>query len=287
MAKFTAGNVEYLKARAFAVGNVEFLNSTQSKVGKYYREIESGTHGFIGRKLAGLWGNSGGPRGGLIGGALFEFERGGTGQKFVPFHRLGEFPSDDDAIARGSRMAQMYLSKMGVKKIPTGGTFKHGRSGKKYAERRYPYTKGVVEHEIQAHRFFERGAQNFDVVAREKEAIGEAFRDSGLTSPTRKSAAQALGRRPPTGRATALTTLKQARGRLGGQYLNVNVLLPTTQRIGAGNEFQRELVRLNRLLADGLAQAIAAELRSSLKRPKVSTQRLEQAILSEKNRFPV
>lgn len=264
MARFAAGNITSLSRFAFGVGNLEWLNSETSKVALYWREIDQGTHGFIGRKLAGAWGNEGGPRGELIGGPAVGFGEG-RGQKFIPF--AATLRSEDE-LAKGAVRAHSYLRRLGNR----------GAS-----------TRGVVKHEITAHRFFERAAENFDPVAREKEAIAAAFENSGiLGKPTRANVASALGRKKPTGRPRQQISSARAKSRLGG-FLHVSVLSAGSQslaNVGGFTDFQRELTAANRLLAKEFADLVAAEFVSSRVRAATATGRLEEALLDRRNRFP-
>jgi hypothetical protein len=49
--RFTAGNIIGQGGIGIAVGFLDFLEGEESKVGKYFRSIEFGTQGFVGRSL--------------------------------------------------------------------------------------------------------------------------------------------------------------------------------------------------------------------------------------------
>lgn len=229
------------RALGYAVGNTEFLDSEQSKVAKYWRSIEFGTHGFIGTPLLMLrgpktnkWGKMTDLRDarGPLGRGLGALDEGGEDEEF-----------GGDGSAR--KLLKMV----------------------------------IVEHEIEPHEAYKKGAAQFDPVAREKEAIEQAFINSGLDVT-----------RDLRGRGNAIgDTGRRVTARLkGGGFLSAQSLSTRARSaVQVDRQFQSELIALNRMLAEALASEVALALQESYVRPEQSTGWLEEATLSPKNRFPL
>lgn len=234
----------------YAVGNPEWIESQASKVGMYFRSIEYGTHGFVGRVLAGAFGF--GSRGDRIYPDIVPFGAQTSNQSFVPFA-----PSlRDNDLALGASRASQYLRQLGFGRVPT---------------------IAVVQHEIEPHLAYEKGAAEFDPVAREVEAIKQAFANSGLTLSDRS------GRTTPTKAQTAgFAPLSR------GGFLSGHALSTSSRSLGNIDQvFRAELTEANRILALELAESIAEFYGPEhLKRPEASTGKLQAATLAPQNRFP-
>lgn len=253
---FAPGNLFGSGWLGYAVGNQEFLESSESKVGKYFRSIEYGTHGFEGRMLSGLWGEGTRLR---PAGDLVPFGPP-AGQQFFPFGA-----STGDPRLSSPAAAMHHLRE--------GGFADEGR----------PAMRGRVTHEIAPMGAYEKGAQQFDVVTREMRAIEQAFRDSGLGTVV------AAGGRKPRGRNNAYGAPgRRFQARLTGRGFIQAQALSTRSRSLATVErvFQANLTEANRLLAHALASEVALAVTESLKRPLTSKGWLEEATLAAENRFP-
>lgn len=250
------GNIAGSARLGFGVGDKAFMDEMTAKRGQYWRQIEYGSAVHVGHAIAGLWGDRGGPRGALIdGGALSGFGEG-AGQKFVPFVN----PMD---VEEGSRRARNYL-------LRTQGHRKDaGMLGG---------TRGIIKKPIEAEEFFERAWANFDPVDRERTAVRQAFRDAGRVT---FGSGGATIRNQARNMRFGAENLRGGFGlaaRLSEAILDVAVI--------DDQVFQRELTSTNRLLAEALAQEVAAALKEGLVRPGVSTGELEEIILDPRNRFP-
>lgn len=260
--RFATGNLFGSSRLGYAVGNPAFLESEQSKAGKYFRSIEFGTHGFVGRVLAGAWGI--GPRGARINEEATPFGAPRE-QVFVPF--AATLQAED--LALGARRARRYLTKLGYKGIVTG---EGPRGGKRYSG---PAVRGVVRHEIQAMDAYAKAAAAFQPGERELQAIIQAFRESGLDVSREQK-----GRRTPTKAATA--TFVGRTGFMVGHAVSQGGL--SLAKID--KTFQKELIDANRLLAEALAGEVALQQKELIKRKAVSTGTLEESTLDRRNRFP-
>lgn len=260
--QFAPGNVFGSSRLGYAVGFPSFLESEQSKAGKYFRSIEFGTHGFIGRVLAGAWGY--GPRGAKINEEAVPFGPP-SNQVFVPFAKT----LDAEGLILSAHRARRYLTNLGYRGevVATGP-----RGGKKYGG---PPVRGVVKHEIKAMDAYQQAAARFEPAVREVEAIKQAFANSGLNLSK-----DVRGRRAPTKAATARFVGRV--GAMAGFATSAGGLSLTK----IDKVFQSELTDANRLLAQALASEVAIQQKDSLKRAGSSTGKLEESTLDRRNRFP-
>lgn len=262
--RFAAGNIFGSSRLGYAVGDPAFLESEQSKAGKYFRSIEFGTQGFVGRILAGAWGF--GPRGARINEEATPFGPRGE-QVFIPFAATLEGAD----LMLGAQRARRYLTKLGFKGSATGEV------GPRGGRQRFsgPAVRGVVRHEIVAMDAYAKAAAAFQPAARELEAIKQAFLESGLTLEK-----DVKGRRTPTKAASAAFVGRT--GLLAGHATSAGGL--SLAKID--KTFQSELTNANRLLAEALAGEVALEQRDLTKRKASSTGFLEESTLDRRNRFP-
>lgn len=262
--RFAEGNIFGSGHLGYAVGNPEFLESEESKAGLYFRSIEFGTHGFVGRHLAGAWGY--GPRGARINEEAVPFGRP-SDQVFVPFASTLEGPD----LLLGAARARRYLTKLGFRGEATGQVGPRGGKGR-YSG---PAVRGVVKHEIVAMNAYEKAAAAFQPAEREWEAIKQAFAVSGLdlTKDVR-------GRRTPT-KAVSATFVGRTGFMRGFATSEGGRSLAKIDRT-----FQSELTDANRLLAEALASEVALEQKNLIKRRGSSTGQLEASTLDRRNRFP-
>lgn len=161
----------FASKEGYGVGKPEFLDQSQAK---YYRQIDQGYSGHVGREIRGLFGSS------LTG------EFGG----FSPF---GPYPIAGPVFtgigAKGQR---------GGRLLPFGYSKKRKGLGKERSAR------GRIDKAIAAQRFFARGWEDFNARARTTEVVKEelalAFGNRGV--PTRALIASARqgprGPRPPS-----------------------------------------------------------------------------------------
>jgi hypothetical protein len=253
MARFTTGNIESSKRLGFAVGNLAFLESQESRVGLYFRSVEFGTHGFIGRKLTGLWG-----LGTRLVPATGDFVPSGlgTGQQFFP---LG--PSTGNAVLADRTSALAYLRKADLPRR----------------------LRGIVRHEIEPMNAYKRAGEKFNVREREREAIKQAFAESGLGLASSASGVKPRGRSNVTGEVgKRFETRLEAAG-----FFEVHALSTRSRSLAnIDRTFQAELTNANRLLAEALAGEVALLIKESLKRPLTSKGWMAAAATDRRNRFP-
>lgn len=239
-------------ALGFAVGNEEFLNSAESKAGRYFRSIEHGTHGFVGRKLTGLWGA--GTRGEPTG-ALGPPNAERSGEQFFPIRW-----TPDPRLAT-AKTALAYLEKHGFAR----------------------QLRGVVKHEIAPMNAYGKAVESFNPVERELAAIEQAFKDSGLEMAMQSSGLRQRGSSRSYGPVGArFTTRLRGAGFIHAQALSTR----SRSLVNIDRQFQSNLIQANRLLAEAFASEVALAIKESLKRPLTSKGWLEEATLDPRNRFP-
>lgn len=267
----------------FAVGNRAWMDGQNDRVARYWRAIEYGSDYWVGRQVAGLWGNSPEPRGNLHSTATSFFGEG-AGQKFVPF-----FGSVGDNMSAKARAAYFYARReLG---IPDP---RHGHHGKSDSSS-FP-TLGTIRRPIAPARFYERALEAFDAPAEERQALRKAFNfanSAGYTTP--RQIAQryfrgAEGAPPALNGGKELSAGAFRKGAGAGFALAFTISGPaqglSRNALGHFSTFQRELIELNRILARRLQEAVVAEAEASIKRKDVSTGRLVEALAAPQNRFP-
>lgn len=275
MGKFS--QQDYFNIFGWGVGNKEYLSSEESKVALYYRLIEDGTKGFIGRQIAGVFEDKGGKP-----------QPFGARDPSATFRSLAPSPSESESnLARGAR-AGLHLLVTAYGKGSTGGKNRNGTYRGEVSA-----TRGVVQHEILPHEIYKTAAASFDVLAREKAAIIKAFEAIGIT-----------GNITATARADTLSKPRPAKqevraGALQG-FFKVSVLSGTNQalarqggaagvgvnRAGTFTTFVTQLRQANFDLALEFQQKVVETLTDSLVRPGASSGRLKAATESDKNRVP-
>lgn len=263
-----AGNFGGTGHLGFAVGDPTYLESSESGVASYFRSIEYGTQGFAERPLGGLFGDRGGPRGGLIEGNLSTFGSG-AGQKFVPFNRSGEIGQEGAIKALGYLVAHHEISfaayRALLKRVKEGAT-----TGPTFS---------ATHKEIAPMNAYQRASDAFSPLQREQDALREVF--GRLTIDGKLVFGQGKGRRqPPTGERT-----KRFVGRTGfiGGFASSQFALSFAK---IDQSLQLELTQANRELALALAAEVADTIEKSIKRPGTSTGKLVSATLQPENRFP-
>lgn len=227
----------------FAVGNLEFLEGQESRIGKYFRSIEYGTHGFIGTPL-------------FVLGSARENAMG----------KVSDLRDARKALAR-----EMDKAAEGEGEGEGDGK---PRRGMKIVK---------VRHEIAPMGAYEKAWGKFDPVQREKAAIEQAFRDSGLESAAAASGKKPRGRSNSSGAVGAsFTSRMQGRG-----FIKAGAISTRSRSLAQiDRQFQSNLREANRLLAEALAAEVALAVRESLKRPEESQGWMEEATLDGRNRFP-
>lgn len=268
----------------FAVGDPEFLASEESQVAAYWRGLEYGSEKFVGRKITGLWGNLGGPRGGLINGAPLDFFFAGNGeQKLVPFVR----PQEEIEI--GAQRALGYMLGTGRLSRAKYQSYLDALHQGELAS----HVIGVIEKPIVAQDAYREAFIAFDPGQREKEAVIQVLRDTGFTkggfvagrngtvlggqTKVRFADVRFRRRAPVTGRQFVSRTGFITGGATSGY---------TASLVNFDSTFRAQLTDINRVLAEGLARQVAEIQEQKIKRRTVSTGRLVAATLSPQNRFP-
>lgn len=300
-------NSGYLGRLGYAVGFEDFLDKQETRDQRYWRAIEYGSQWWVGREIAGLWGNSAVPRGALHETASSLFGPSG-GQKFIPF-----FSNANQEMLSAAQRAAIYWRKMGhpdprtfLPPGPRGGHSHDGLGGTGRPIR----TLGTVREPIKPHRFFERGLAKFgDPVEQELEVVQKVFgaylrnlsgapvkagTSAGNTALRRtagEAGVDAYGTlRPRTGRARTELSRSGLRTALGGPAITfaVSSNIQDVQRNARGQftSLQQELTQLNRELAIRLQTAVVKALEESIERKGTSTGRLAKTLADPRNRFP-
>lgn len=276
------GNFAGSAPLGFAVGDPAFLESEASKVRAYWRGLEYGSDKFLGRVITGLWGDRGGPRGGLITGGELDTFHDGTGgqQKLVPFVR----PQEEVQI--GARRALGYLLGTGQLTYPIHRTF---LSRLDQGDMRVP-TAGVIKRPIVAQHAYRDAVRRFQPLERERDAIAQIFGNRGFTTHGKHFATG----RGEQGHVRFVDTRSRRQAPISSKgfvartgFLTGSATSGYTYSlVNFDKVFQRELVQINRLLAEGLAAEVAEIQKEKTKRRLTSTGRLVAATLSPQNRFP-
>lgn len=158
--------------QAYGVGKPRFLDKSEAK---YWRQIDQGYAGHVGREIRGVFGGS-------LSGAY------GGRSRFGPYPLAG--PSFT-AIGEGS----------GGRLLPLGPRQARARLGKGSGRRP---VKGIIRRPISPEKYFRRGWENFNARARTTEVVKEELKAAfgGKGVPTRAliaSTAQGVGGpRPPS-----------------------------------------------------------------------------------------
>lgn len=143
-------------------------------------------------------------------------------------------------------------------------------------DRRKRPAKGVIKEPIVAQNAYRLGANEWRPAQREIEAMQTAFRQSYSNQNTLISQRTA---QPQT------TTTPQLRARTGVSLsFALTGLTQSLQK--ADQQFAKELTALNKDLALGLANVIAAKQEELIKRKGVSSGKLVDATLDARNRYP-
>lgn len=250
----------------FGVGNPDFLNSEASKVALYYRGLEYGSTKFLGREIFGLFGS--GSRMDFKGGELSAPGRG-SGQQFFPLRYIAEFlPGGGTATAKALR----YLRR-------NGGSKTHGSN-----------VVATIKNPIVAQNAYKDAYASFGPGAREEEAVRQVLGGLiGVVDASKARPGAVVDKTTPLidqrFRRASPVTSAQIRQRSG--FLSGGALSGYTGSLARIDQtLIRELIQINKKLAEGLASEVARLQQEAIKRPGTESGRLIEATTDARNRFP-
>lgn len=271
----STGNYAAGARLGFGVGDRDFLDSEQSKVGRYYRGLEFGSNKFLDRELFGVFGS--GSRLAARGTDFFApspFEGGGKGQ--MQFFPLGYAASLIGGAGTPTAVVMRHLRATGLANRGSAGS------------QRSSNVRLVIRHPITAQDAYGKAFKSFDAPQKEKAAVEQIFGNAGFASAGRGNIinkqvfTRYVDQRTRRPAPVSSVQFRAKTGLLSGGALSGY----TGSLAGIDRRFQRELVEINRLLAEGLAQEVARLQEDSIKRKQTVTGALINATLDRRNRFP-
>lgn len=272
----------------YVVGLPAFLDEAANNVGKYWRLVEFGSHGFVGKYLGGLWSSD------AYGGGLLSPFGEGRDQMFVPFGPQGQGVggANEDLAKAAALRALGYLA--ATHQLATSGALDRDKSPSQFAAYRSLWwriekglpgpTLGIVTQEFRAMEAYQGAAVAFQVVEKERQALNQVFGAMSVFSERgRRQSILDLRRGRRTPGLLAGEEFAARRGFITGQVLSQG-----TRSLGntVDQVLRHELTIVNRLLAEQLAQEVASRIGQKKIRQAVSTYALQEATLDPKNRFP-
>lgn len=258
---------EFRGQQGWTVGLFAWLDDPSSKVNRYWRGIEEGSSGSLGRHIIGLWGPNAGTNNrpnSIIGGALSSF--GGAGQKFVPFAvKEGENQLQTARRAFWYFMGGGHGPNMMLLNPQKRNTMNERRRMfwwfmTKASEGQIPFVQGRIERSMKGRHHYERAVAALNPAALElqylREELGAAW--SGLyrgQAPEAKQAARLENLLPGVLQFGASSSIV-GRDALGRFSEMDGIIASVNERVAA--QFQRKVVEL--ILADTFTRPETGDL---------------------------
>lgn len=143
------------RKEGYGVGNPEFLDRSEAR---YWRQIDQGFTGHVGRLITGVWGET------------------LTGDWRAA--RTGPYPVAGAPITGFGANAQGRLIPMGRKQAYKVLRRQVGSRNKETLKAARLYTAGIIENPIAAQEYFRRGWETFDARERTTAAVAQVLRDN-------------------------------------------------------------------------------------------------------------
>jgi len=302
----------YASKVGWTVGRFDWLNNPESKVNRYWRQIEETGQEYTGLILIGLWGDSAGlstrPNPLRTGDALTRPTPGLDTQKFVPF---GETHSEGTALSR-ARFAFWYYITDGKMGTPSntqlaaklGHSPKDSRAvwywvmTKTVSATQIPFVYARSVKAVAPRNDYKKALASFNPVAFEvallRQKIGSLMTGAYSTRKARVAiGTDSSGARIRTGPAVqevrnAATLLRAATG-VGVAEVTASGAVQDLIRTGSGTfpagQWQAMLIDVNREVAAAFQEHLVAQMVSGPhKRPP--TDELVRATADPRNRYP-